>query len=505
MNSASVSLRAAVSVAACVAGLALPAHSGPLPKPVVVRGTRAGMAGPNLVADSGFESMETRVFTLDAPFRITADPRAHDGKADVQAPLSQSGKRVYAHMSVWKHTGYVSSLWLRGRGGGTLFVARDDLSQRLAAATVAANGKWRQVALPWNSGEQTSVAVGFQDDVSAAGEVYLDDIYTGLSDGRTIAFVAPPAYDPQPHAPPGFRLIFDDEFSDSQSIDADNTQADGYKWYVKGMWFPSTSPSMWEILPSYEGANGVLEIKDAPVAMSWDFSTTLFDDAAPEGYRGTVFRPGKGIYYEARMACADLAHISKNGWAGFWSSTMPIASRPRNGDPPPWSFSVQNYPMPGWPGKWETIENDIMEYNPSWGHRQQWDSTVHDWSSAEAGNLGNFNSVVYPPAGTNYTQWHTYGQLWVPASAENGWHGYRQVYFDGVPQQAICWMGNQISETSQPSGSYLFGMCDGTPKSPPQWRNLMLGGAMGGTPNTFIDYVRVYAVDPGASVRAVGR
>ena len=48
-------------------------------------------------------------------------------------------------------------------------------------------------------------------------------------------------------------------------------------------------------------------------------------------------------------------------------------------------------------------------------------------------------------------------------------------------------------------------MCDGTPKSPPLWRNLMIGGAMGGTPNTFFDYVRVYAIDPKASVNLVGK
>ncbi len=108
---------------------------------------------------------------------------------------------------------------------------------------------------------------------------------------------------------------------------------------------------------------------------------------------------------------------------------------------------------------------------------------------------------MYVSAKTDYSQWHTYGRLWLPATAENGWHGYRQVYFDGVPQQAICWIGNQISETPQPSGSYLFGMCDGTPKSPPLWRNVMIGGQMGGTPNTAIDYVRVYAVDPKVSVK----
>ncbi len=475
-----------------------------IPKPIVVRGTHAGMTGPNLMADSSFESIETSAFTLDPPFRIVIDPYAHTGKADVQATLSRSGKRIWSHISVWKNTDYISKIWVRGSGGGTLFVATDDFSQRLSTTTITATANWREVSLPWNSGEQTDVVVGFQDDITASGVLYIDDFHTGLKDGRTIAFTAPPANDPSPHAPRGFRLIFNDEFNDSRSIDVNNTQKDGYKWYVKGMWFPSTSPSMYDILPSYKGAKGVLMIKDAPVSMSWDFSTTLYDNAVPEGYRGTVFLPGKGIYYEARIACGDLAHIGKNGWAGFWSGTMPIPSRPRNMNPPPWSFCAENTPMPGWPGKWEAIENDIMEYNPSWGHPQLFNSTIHDWSSGkENGNIGNFNAVVYPPAGTDFTQWHTYGQLWIPASAENDWHGYRQVYFDGVPQQSICWIGNQISETSQPSGSYLFSMCDGTPKSPPLWRNLMIGGAMGGTPNTFFDYVRVYAIDPKASVKVV--
>lgn len=491
--------------AAGISGFARPVQADPLPKPIVVRGAGAAVGGPNLMADSSFESMEARAFTIEPPFGIVADRHAHAGNADVQATLSRSGKRIYAHVSVWKNTDYVSKLWVRGSGSGTLFIGTGDLSRRLSATPVRATAAWREFSLPWNSGDQTGVTVGFADDVSDSGMVFLDDVYTGLRDGRTIAFTAPPAYDPAPHAPPGFHLIFDDEFRDLSTIDVQNTQKDGFKWYVKGMWFPSTSPSMYEVLPSYKGAKGVLEIKDAPVSMSWDFSTTLFDDAAPLGYRGTVFLPGKGIYYEARMACADLAHISKNGWAGFWSGTMPVASRPRNGNPPPWGFTVENDPMPGWTGKWEAIENDIMEYNPSWGHPNQFDSTIHDWSSSPAGNIGNFNSVVYPPGGTDYTQWHTYGQLWVPATADNGWHGYRQVYFDGVPYQAISWIGNQISETSQPSGSYLFSMCDGTPGSPALWRNLMLGGAMGGTPNTYFDYVRVYAIDAKASVRVVGR
>lgn len=353
---------------ACVTSFGSRCSADQLPEPIIVRGTQPGTIGPNLMADSSFESMDARVFELEpnAPFSVAPDPHAHTGKTDLQVTLSRSGKRMYSRVSVWSDTDYVSSIWVRGTGSGTWFVATDDLSRRLAATTVKATTEWREVSLPWNSGAQTLIAIGFQDDVSSEGALYIDDIYAGLKDGGTIAFVAPPQYDPKPHAPAGFSLIFDDEFDDRGTIDVNNTQQDGYKWHVKGMWFPSTSASMYEILPTCKGASGVLEIKDAPVAMSWNFSTTFFDEAAPEGYRGTVFLPGTGIYYEARIACEDLAHIGKNGWAGFWSGTMPIASRPRNMNPPPWSMSVENVPMPGWTGKWETIENDIMEYNPSW-------------------------------------------------------------------------------------------------------------------------------------------
>src|SRR3974377_1332674 len=97
-----------VFMAACASGAA----SEPLPKPIGLRGTQAAITGPNLMADSSFESLEPKVFRLDAPFQMTRDPHAHSGKAVVRATLSHSGKRVYSHMSVWKNTEYLSSVWV---------------------------------------------------------------------------------------------------------------------------------------------------------------------------------------------------------------------------------------------------------------------------------------------------------------------------------------------------------------------------------------------------------
>jgi hypothetical protein len=123
---------------ACASGFASAEPPDSLPEPLVVRGTQAGMDGPNLMADSSFESIDSRVFSLDRPFRMVADTHAHSGKADVQATLSGSGKRMYSRISVWKNTDYVSSFWLRGSGGGSLFVATEDLAERLAAVRVTA-------------------------------------------------------------------------------------------------------------------------------------------------------------------------------------------------------------------------------------------------------------------------------------------------------------------------------------------------------------------------------
>ena len=64
------------------------------PKSIVRQGPQAATTGPNLMADSSFESMDTRVFTLDAPYRIAADPQAHSGKADVQADTLRAAARA---------------------------------------------------------------------------------------------------------------------------------------------------------------------------------------------------------------------------------------------------------------------------------------------------------------------------------------------------------------------------------------------------------------------------
>jgi hypothetical protein len=149
--------------------------------------------------------------------------------------------------------------------------------------------------------------------------------------------------------------------------------------------------------------------------------------------------------------------------------------------------------MPGNPLDYESIEDDFMEFNPTWGTGTGYSSTIHDFSGTIASgpsyNLTNSNTTLPVTSGTDFTQWHTYGLLWVPASAANGWIGYRQAFFDGVAQAAVCWQGNQVG-TFPPSGSYVFSL-----KDQDQFE-IIFGGCATGTACMQIDYVHVYAVNP---------
>lgn len=82
------------------------------------RGTAATMTGPNLMADSSFESLDPRVFAIDKPFRVGADPHAHSGKADAQLTLSCSGKTMYSPVGTGS-----KRITCRGVGSGEMAAA----------------------------------------------------------------------------------------------------------------------------------------------------------------------------------------------------------------------------------------------------------------------------------------------------------------------------------------------------------------------------------------------
>jgi hypothetical protein len=107
--------------------------------------------------------------------------------------------------------------------------------------------------------------------------------------------------------------------------------------------------------------------------------------------------------------------------------------------------SVHNAQWPGQAAGYNHfVEDDFIEY-PFTGNTNSYVGSIHDWYGT-IGQCGggwycdtynnwtsNFNNnQPAVPAGTDWTQYHTLGQLWIAGNTSNGFHGYVQYYFDGV-------------------------------------------------------------------------
>lgn len=444
-------------------------------------GESSGSLGPNILPNSSLEG-GTAAWTTAAPFSIVNDAaNAHSGTWTGKATLSstRSWQRIYSSShSVWSDTSYTASIWMKGTGKVQLNVVNTGNYTTLGSKTITATSTWSNFTVAWNSGTATAVRFELYDSITGntGGTIYFDDCQLGLTNGNDIQFL--PA---NPNAS-GFNLVFSDEFNSINTIDVNHTGADGYKWYVGQYYgFSSATSSMYSV------SGGVLTFTGCPVSWGSTLQTTEPDSVNGKGYHGTAFSAGSGIYFESRIAIANPSVIGTSGHMlcpAFWVNDIKGCTK-------------LNRQMPGNPAYHECIEDDFMEYNPKWGTGCGYSSTMHDWhgelSGTSTGNLTNSNATLPVTTGTDFTQWHTYGVVWVPGTAANGWIGYRQAFFDGVAQAAVCWKAGQVG-TYPPSGSYLFSLLQ------QDKFDLILGSCQGGTPTMLIDYVRIYAVDAAGSL-----
>jgi hypothetical protein len=225
----------------------------------------------------------------------------------------------------------------------------------------------------------------------------------------------------------GYVKVFDDEFPSLSSIDVNATGNSGYNWYT-------IRPYGYGIVPADNFAidNGLLTIspqKTSDATNSWSMATAYVTSGT--SYVGSVF--GGGFYVEASIAITNPTGISSsaNGWPAFWSYAM---EHLLDTDGP----AVSPAQWPGEPsGYLHLIEDDFFEYNPNWsGNDDTYFATMHDWSGPyyDSVNFSNTNSTIYTSSdpATDWTEFHTIGQLWVPGNASNNYVGYVQNYFDGV-------------------------------------------------------------------------
>jgi hypothetical protein len=181
---------------------------------------------------------------------------------------------------------------------------------------------------------------------------------------------------------------------------------------------------------------------------------------------GTAF--GGGAYFEAVFKF--------EGWHGQSATPQTLTT----GFPAFWAMAIEHLNSSGadhWPGKaagfLHFAEFDLFEYNVA--HMEHTDYTysgsVHDW-------YGEINRTCPVPTDTfcqvqnampakmrdapetfDFSQYHTYGALWVPATDTAD--GYLEWYLDDAPiGQKVSWPKLVNQESLATPGSHAFGIAD---------------------------------------------
>lgn len=213
----------------------------------------------------------------------------------------------------------------------------------------------------------------------------------------------------------------------SSNVDIANSKRPGYTWYLWNLFNTHASPAAIGI-----NSDGSVTLAGDTVGPGGELMTaTPAKNSA--GFVGTAF--GGGAYIEAtfKFDPADVVRANSKTWPAFWS--LALESTGIHPGANQWQGQA--------PGYLHQIEVDFFEYLllPYGGPQYAYSSSMHDWygiyksTCAPAGlcQVGfEFNeSKRVAPADTDFTRYHTYGSLWVPATS--GTSGYIQFFFDGAP------------------------------------------------------------------------
>ena len=176
--------------------------------------------------------------------------------------------------------------------------------------------------------------------------------------------------------------------------------------------------------------------------------------AAPNGSGGLTGEAfGGGGYFEASLSFTG-SPVMNNGWPSFWANDIENQIQQQTGNgASQWQGQASGYV--------NSIEADFMEYMTGPG---SYGIALHNWygqqSAIQAVNTEGSGSPVSIPQGTDTSQPHDYGFLWVPATAST--KGYAKWYFDHVQVgNTITW--NQYNPATPPSpvdGSSAYSVMD---------------------------------------------
>jgi hypothetical protein len=242
---------------------------------------------------------------------------------------------------------------------------------------------------------------------------------------------------------------FSGTFSATQ-VDIANTAKSGFQWYPYNFFGGRTKLS--SIGLNSDGGVTLLGDTTGPNGELASASST----GAPGRFVGTAF--GGGGYFEATLKFdpRDVIKNSFNGWPSWWSMAVEHMA----------SLDARQWPEQR-KGYEHFVEADFFEYDlkdyVGRGMLNYFGGALHDWFGLPGDRYGHvtipYSAVVREvPPNTDFTQYHRYGFLWVPATATE--NGYAEHYFDGRRiGMRIAWR-QYANQEPPPKPPWMFSIID---------------------------------------------
>jgi len=246
----------------------------------------------------------------------------------------------------------------------------------------------------------------------------------------------------------------------ASNVDTGLTYNRGYQWYFSNFFNTQGSTSGTTLNADGTISNGNLRDANGNLIAKGSNGAVASIGAIPSSpyFVGTAF--GCGGYFTAEIVFDPAANMPDDaGWQSWWSMSHEHLT------------VVQNYSADHWTGQTPAYKHfgevDFFEWLRGGDTFQ---SALHDW-------YGNFNQTCDPgsyvycnvasnpdsvgkPAQIDWTVYHRYAALWVPATSTT--QGYVKFFFDDVNYGSTFYWSQYTNQPPVPTTSspWLYGIID---------------------------------------------
>jgi len=237
------------------------------------------------------------------------------------------------------------------------------------------------------------------------------------------------------------------------TVDMKDSRRRGFKWYL------------WDLFNRQADHAAVRLNADGSVTLLGDTTGATGELVTAVQYRGTnsfvgtSFSGGAYIEAELKFDPRSVSAATVQAWPAFWALPLEGNIIPKANE---WKGQPSGYV--------HTVETDFFEAirDPAGMPPNSYGGSMHDWYGVYNKSCGHgLCQVAMPyhdgmrivPVGTDFTQYHRFGFLWVPATVQTA--GYAKFYFDGrqvgKTQQWRLFEDQPPPPTGQP---WAFGVLD---------------------------------------------